>query len=53
MDGVYWNEVSTAPYNFSIDSTTFSNENHTLYVVIYDSSENSVITQLVNIKVNN
>ena len=44
---------TTAQYNFAIDSTTLSNENHSIYTIIYDSSENSFITQLVNIRVDN
>lgn len=53
VDGVYWNESDDAPYNFEIDSTMLSNENHTLYAIIYDSSENSFVTQLVNIRIEN
>jgi Big-like domain-containing protein len=53
VDGIYWNELSAAPYNFSIDSTTLSNENHTIYAIVYDTSENSFITQMVNIRVDN
>lgn len=53
VDGILESEITQHPYHFSLDSTQLSNENHTLYGIIYDNSGNEQNTGMVNIRVMN
>jgi len=53
VDGILESEMNEHPYHFSLDSTQLSNENHTLYAIIYDNSGNEHNTGMVNIRVMN
>lgn len=53
VDGILESEMSAHPYHYSLNSTQLSNENHTIYAIIYDNSGNEHNTGLVNIRVMN
>jgi len=53
VDGDFYSQSAAAPYQFSLDSSNLTNENHTLYGMIYDTSGNSCVTQLITVRVNN
>lgn len=53
LDGVFIAELTDNLYNFQIDSSSYTNENHTIYAKITDTSQNFSLTQLVNIRINN
>lgn len=53
VDGILESEMSEHPYHFSLDSNLLSNENHTIYAIIYDNSGNEHNTGMVNIRVMN
>jgi len=53
IDGEYFGEVTTNPYNFTLDSTDWINGNHTIYGKIIDTSQNFSYTQLVNFLIEN
>jgi hypothetical protein len=53
FDGLLVGEQTDNPYNFIIDSSLYTNENHTIYAKITDTSQNFSLTQLVNIRIDN
>jgi hypothetical protein len=53
FDGLLVGEQTENPYNFIINSTSYTNENHTIYAKITDTSQNFSLTQLVNIRIDN
>ena len=53
LDGLLFGEQTDNPYNFIIDSNLYTNENHTIYAKITDTSQNFSFSQLVNIRIDN
>lgn len=54
VDGVLKSTDTTTAYSYSLDSTTLTNGNHTLYTIAYDTSNNkSLQSANVSITVNN
>ena len=53
IDGEYFDEILTTPYNFTVNSANWINGNHTIYAKIIDTSQNYSYTQLININIGN
>lgn len=53
IDGEFYAEIASQPFNLNIDTNIFENGNHTLLAIIYDSSNNFSYSQLTNFEVNN
>lgn len=51
IDGLENQEMASAPYHFSVDASSLGLGTHTLFARIWDSAQNSGITQMVNIRV--
>jgi hypothetical protein len=52
IDGAFQNSKSTSPFDFSLDTTQFSNSSHTLLIKAYDPSGN-IGTATVTITIRN
>ena len=53
IDGEQFTEIMEQPYNVNANTNLYENGYHTLYAIIYDSSDNYTLTQLVNFEINN
>lgn len=53
LDGDLYNTTEIYPYQFNIDSTVSTSDNHTIYGKIFDTSNNVNTTQLITFRVNN
>ena len=53
LDGVLYSTIGRNLFNFSVDSTVLTNDNHTLFAEIEDENGNSSTTQLITIRITN
>jgi hypothetical protein len=53
VDAVFVKAMKTTPYNFTLDTRTYSNGSHTLFAKIYDAAGNKTVTSSVAVTFQN
>jgi Bacterial Ig domain len=53
VDAVFVKAMKTTPYNFTLDTRTYSNGSHTLFAKIYDAAGNKTVTSSIAVTFQN